>query len=414
MKNFAKAAKSMLIFCFTFMMIGCIWSVHQAEAKTKTIQKGVTYDTDLEEVFMDISKLTPEEGKKTLDRLSTGKYGDKLLVAVVKATSVSGAEKKYKTWGEAFQKLSSNKYRLLPFSGMVKTEKWKKGYYECYDSTLAPVNNYYYLERYIDNIFAFQEGQENIFGSKPINYFENFTFTYTNPAGQKQTGQLYMDYMNFSIKSVYSDILSKEQFAEASDAVKTAFLLFPRVHFTTYKIGTSASDCDMKALAEKRWKGVCSDFCVLTHRLTTFLSFDIHCEEIGLTSLYHAVSFVRAKNSDGKWEYFRTDNDEIAFDVKSGVRYRELDELSKSYPFLTDAYAYMSSSPMPELTKKSLEYNIKKGFSKGCLDSTIETTVSMAYQDGHFRRNDTITYTFTNENDETYGHPEYTGTYPSK
>ncbi|KAI4445753.1 hypothetical protein C823_000269 [Eubacterium plexicaudatum ASF492] len=64
MKNFAKAAKSMLIFCFTFMMIGCIWSVHQAEAKTKTIQKGVTYDTDLEEVFMDISKLTPEEGKR--------------------------------------------------------------------------------------------------------------------------------------------------------------------------------------------------------------------------------------------------------------------------------------------------------------------------------------------------------------
>lgn len=414
MKNIKKAATILFIFCFTLMVIQCTWFVQQAEAKTKTIQKGITYDTELKKVYMDISKLTPKEGKKTLDQLSTGKYGDKVLVTVVKATSVSNAEKKYKKWGQAFQKLASNKYRLLPFSSAAKTQKLKKGYYECYDISFSPVNNYYYMERYIDNIFAFSQGEENIFGSRPISYFENFAFTYTDPARKNHTGEVYMDYMNFSIKSVYSEILSKEQFVEASDAVKVAFLLFPRVHFTEYKIGTPLSDCDMKALAEKRWKGVCSDYCTLTHRLTTFLSFDIHCEAIGLNSLYHAVSFVRAKNSDGKWEYFRTDNDEIAFNNKSGVRYRELDELSKSYPFLTEAYAYMSSSPMPELTKISLEYSIKKGLSQGCMDETIEQTVSRAYYDGYFRGNDTITYTFINQNDQTYGFPEITGTYPSR
>lgn len=414
MKNLKKAAGYLFVFCFTFIIIGCTWFAHQAEAKAKTVQKGVTYDSGSEKIYIDISKLTPQEGKKALDKLTTGNYGNKTLAAVVKAANADSAEKKYIKWGKAYQKLASNKYQLLPFSGQIKTKEWKKGYYECYDSVFrSPVNTGYYLERYIDNIFALEEAEENINDCHPIRYFENFSFTYTDPAGKKRDGKIYMGYMNFSIKSVYSEILRKEQFGQASDAVKIAFLLYPRKHFSSYKVGTPPSACDMKALAEKRWQGSCGDYAILTHQFSTYLSFDNHCEAIRLTSLAHIISYVRAKNSDGEWEYFRTDNDETAYDLNTGVRYFEVDRRSKSYPFLAEAYAYMGSSPTPELTKISLEYNIKKGLKEGCMDETIKNSVSRVYKDGDYWMDQKkITYSFVNENDETYGCPVITGTYP--
>ncbi len=403
----------MFIFCFTFIIIGCACFVHQADAKTKTIQKGITYDPGPERIYIDISKLTPEEGKKALDKLSTGKYQDKALSAVVKAANAASAKKKYIKWGKAYQKLASNPYQLLPYSAQIKTREQKKGYYECYDDVLrAPVNAGYYLERYIDSIFAYDEAQENINDCHPIQYFENFSFSYTDPAGQKHDGKVYMDYMNFTIKSTYSEILSKEQFVQASDAVKIAFLLYPREQFSEYKIGTPYSDCNMKALAEKRWQGSCEDYASLTHQFSTYLSFDTYCQEVFLTSLAHVISFVRAKNSDGEWEYFRTDNYDTAYNLKTGVRYSEVNRLSESDPFLAEAYAYMGSSPTPELTKMSLEYNIKKGLREGCMDETIKKTVSQAYRDGKFRSNEKISYSFVNENDETYGYPVITGAYP--
>ncbi len=410
MKNFAKAAKSMLIFCFAFMMIGCIWSVHQAEAKTKTIQKGITYDAELEEVYMDISKLTPEEGKKALEQLSTGKYGSQSLAVRVKASGASNAEKKYLKWGKAFQNLKSNKYRLLPYSGDIETRKRDKGYYVCYDIYFPQVNNYYYLERYIDNIFAYQEAEENLYDCSTGGYLENFTFAYTDPAGQKHDAKVYMDYMSISAESVYSEILSREQFLKASDAVKVAFLLVPRKHFTTYELGTLRSDRDMKALAEKRWKGKCGDFSTLSYWLVTPLSYDIQCQ--GGFKPNHSTLFVRAKNSDGQWEYFQTDNQTTYLGGDTPLKYEE--SPNEKYSFLPEAFAYLSSSPVHEITEISLEYNVKKAISQGCLDSSIERTASRAYKDGKFRGNDTITYTFTNQNENTYGYPEFTGTYPSR
>lgn len=413
MKNFKKAANNMIIFCFALLIISCIWSVRQAEAKTKTIQKGITYDTELEEVCMDISKLTPEEGKKALEKLSTGKYGSQSLAVRVKASGASDAEKKYLKWGKEFQNLESNKYRLLPYSGDIEVRKRDKGYYLCYDIYIPQVNNYYYLERYIDNIFAYQEAEENLYECSTSEYLENFTFAYTDPAGQKHDAKFYTDYMSISAESVYSEILSREQFLEASDAVKVAFLLVPRKHFTTYKQGTPRSDRDMKALAEGRWKGKCGDFSILSYWLVTPLSYDIQCQGAFRNhSILHSTLFIRAKNSDGQWEYFQTDNQTTNFGGDTILKYEEAP--NEKYSFFPEAYAYLSSSPVHEITEISLEYNVKKAISQGCLDSSIERTLSRAYKDGKFRGNDTITYTFTNQNENTYGYPEFTGTYPSR
>lgn len=414
MKNFKKTAACIFVFCLTFIITGCTGAMHQAEAKTKAVRKGITYDTELEEIYMDISKLTPKEGEAALNKLSTGKYGDKLLVVCVKAKSAANAEKKYIKWGKEFQQLASNKYRLLPFSGEIgirkSYQKEYKGYYECFDTELSSVYTYYYLEQYIDNIFDFQDAEKDIYGSRPVSYFENFTFEYTDPAGEKHEKKINLDYLNFSIKSVYSEILSREQFAQASDAVRIAFLLFPRNHFTTYAIWRTSSDWDMKALAEQRWTGNCEAYSILTHQLAAYLSFDMKCRLVFMDTPGHAIAFVRAKNSDGEWEFFETDNEDTYFDYYRSIIYSQAEEQSKYDAFLTEAIQYMCSSSVPELTEMATAYSIKKGLEEGCLNTTMDQMLASLADKWWLSPDGTIEYAFINQNDEKYGCPAITGT----
>lgn len=394
----------------------------QAEAKTKNIRKGFTYEYDkdehIERVYMDISKIAPEEGETALNRLSVGKYGDKPLYVKVKAKSAAQAKKKYISWGRKFQGLAANKYRLLPFSSDASVdEMWnKKGYYECVDNGFSVLYTYYYMNRYIDNIFNFSDPQEKLNGTErscsPIEYSENFVFQYTDLLGKGHTEKINPAFIDLEFKSVYSDIISKKQFAEASDAVKVALLLFPRRHYCKYAVGRPMSDWDMKALAEKRWIGKCGNSSMLGFWLTTHVSFDVKYLPVILRTVNHAVGFACAKNSDGKWEYFRVDNMDTTFNMESGIRYNELERLSEEDSLLKAALTYMKSGSVPELTAMTLEYNIKKGLKEGRLDAAMEETLDSLESEWFFsHKYEPIDYAFVNQNENTYGYPEITGTF---